>query len=317
MKREIKDFINANVFQRRAMVLCGFELETQSTDGMKANDEGELDEDSYYEAISEARDELLNELPSWLDIHGRNNDSMRERIEEIAYEHASESVDSSEYTRDSLSTIRDQVRWGSLSFVEVVKDGSVEGFEFRTVGGLKYLPFAKSLTALFKKFDHEIDDGCSFHVHLSIPGIKHQFGTQFQIALNEYIIEHQIRLPESVRERFKGAPNNQYISGLVGSKAKYSFTHAHHSGTWEFRCFGNVQSASEGMACLNLAIEAMAYAYEITHARTKYPITHGYSDSDIQDIFAVALHCQMPVSQVVRKRRSAEYQQNQSNAIPF
>lgn len=271
--KNIAEFVKANAMQRRLMVRCGFELETQSTG------ESELDECAYNDAVSDLVSELLNELPEWLP---RNE---RESMYDVAYDVASNRIDESDYR---ISQDHDSIEHliGNEN-IEVGSDNSVSGVEIRTVGGLKYFDFLKALKDTFS-IDHEIDTKCSFHIHLSIPGVKHSHGASFQQALNEYLIEHQGRLPATVQERFQGAPKNSYIKKLVESKEKYSFTYAHSQGTWEFRCFGNVQNVSEGMICLNLAIEALAYAYEVTQAGRKM-ITGNLSRDEVEELFVLSL----------------------------
>lgn len=271
--KNIAEFVKANAMQRRLMVRCGFELETQSTG------EPALDGEAYDNVVSARADELLNALPSWLPRRAREN------LTDMAYEVASEHIDMSDYyTSYDHEDIQNDI--GNEN-IEVGSDNSVSGVEIRTVGGLKYFDFLQALKDTFS-IDHVIDTKCSFHIHLSIPGVKHSHGASFQQALNEYLIEHQGKLPATVQERFRGAPKNSYIKKLVESREKYSFTFAHSQGTWEFRCFGNVQNVSEGMACLNLAIEALAYAYEVTQAGRKM-ITGNLSRDEVEELFIFAL----------------------------
>jgi hypothetical protein len=146
--------------------------------------------------------------------------------------------------------------------IEVGEDGSVEGFEFRTKGGLSYTQFKRAAEGIFK-LSHQIDTECSFHIHVGVKGIKHNYGPRMQAALVQYLIENISRVPASVRQRWVDVENNQYIKGLYESKSKYSFIHKHEQGTWEFRCFGNVKNARDAMQCLDLAIEAMQFAYSV------------------------------------------------------
>ncbi len=179
-------------------------------------------------------------------------------------------------------------------------DGSVSGPEFITKGnGTTASRFSSSLRQLFKNHTFKIDNGCSFHIHVSIPGITHKYGKLFQAYLMEYLLGQIHRLPESVKARWNGEVG--YFKPLI-SKEKYSFVHFHESlGTWEFRCFGNVQNHADGMRCLKLAVEAMQYAYQVQLKRRKSAVSShtDWSSHVLTDV----LKYRIPAVASIKERR--------------
>lgn len=149
----------------------------------------------------------------------------------------------------------------SAPHIEVGSDSSVRGGEIRTLGALKPQEFMAAAIALFKGHDFEIDTGCSFHIHLSVPGIKHSYGKHLQAEMMAYLLENQDRLPESVRERLKSDAIRFCQFKLDSDKMRA--VHGHPQRTWEFRLFGNVTTQHEAWRCLLLAIDAMRHAYRV------------------------------------------------------
>lgn len=149
----------------------------------------------------------------------------------------------------------------SAPHIEVGSDSSVRGGEVRTLGALKPQEFMAAAIALFKDHDFEIDTGCSFHIHLSVPGIKHTYGKRLQAEMMAFLLANQDRLPESVRTRLKS--NAIRYCHFKLSPDKFTAVHGHPQKTWEFRLFGNVTTAMEAWRCLLLAIDAMRHAYRV------------------------------------------------------
>jgi hypothetical protein len=148
--------------------------------------------------------------------------------------------------------------------VEGVSDGSVSGPEIRTIGpntASRFIECLRDVTGL----QIEVDTGCSFHIHLSVPGIQHSYGEQLQLAMYEYLLMNTHRLPDSVIHRWAASSKRDRYYQLRLSKEKFSFVHFHQAQrTWEFRCFGNVSEHDDGVKCLRLAVEALQYAYKIS-----------------------------------------------------
>lgn len=314
MNKTIQEFMNANAMTRRLMIRAGFELETQKTE---FDNDDNIDYDAASEAISEQAGNLFDEIPN--DVLDCLSDRIQTTIREAIYDSVSDSFDYGEYTVKDIDAIQSNINraikkeWLNHESktndlrprLNVGTDNSVDGVEIRTIDGLTYRQFYAAAKAAFS-LDHDIDTACSFHIHLSIPNVKHSFGDRFQLALVEYLIENVERLPANVQERFKKAPKNEYINGLLSSQKKYSFVHAHDQGTWEFRCFGNVQNTSEAMICLNIAIEAMNYAYQATKAGMA--LLTDKHDGDIAELFKECLTFTTPVSKKLREKRKISNQ---------
>lgn len=309
MNKSIQEFMNANAMTRRLLVRAGFELETQNTE---CNGLPDIDFDSAGEAISEQAANLFDEIPS--EVIDCLSDRLQSSIREAIHEAVSEDFDYSDYTASNIDNIQSDINraikkeWMNHESktdelcprLNVGTDNSVDGVEIRTIDGLTYRQFYAAAKAAFS-LDHDIDTACSFHIHLSIPNVKHSFGDRFQLALVEYLIENIERLPASVQRRFKNAPKNEYINGLLSSRKKYSFVHAHDLNTWEFRCFGNVKNSGEAMVCLNIAIEAMNYAYQATKAGMA--LLTDKHEGDIAELFRECLIDAIPVSKRLRQIR--------------
>ena len=274
----------------------GFELEFQALDGNTKNDlEGELDTDDIdsdalredaQEALSNQSDEdyiaclprygtntgvnnlvsiikrLLKEHISWSDIKDfpefsnivqDTEDSMLEGIEQDLLENDPERY----YGR---MPGRYDIDLGNLP-MELGDDGSVKGGEIRTRGGLTVTQFFKCLKQL-QAYDFTIDEGCSFHIHLSVPNVKHVYGREFQAEVMGYILNNYQRLPERVRERLDSEAKRWALPKV--STEKYTMVHFHETqNTWEFRLFGNIVNPHDAYQCLLLACEAMRHAYAV------------------------------------------------------
>lgn len=297
----LKIFALADFLKAKTLIRCGFELETQKSDGYTKNgreDGDDIDWDSANEAIGslvcERIDEysflrstcdnyldsshFLHNLPRETFIHvmeAANIGTLRDlcdaetsldfdEIYDAERDSIEEDFDYSEYRYEtSPADLFDYLP----NDIEIVLDQSVDGFEFRTEGPQEYSSFLHLASEVFK-INHEIDEGCSFHIHLSIPGVFHVSSVKFQKLLTEYILNHAETLPEGVLQRFKRC--NRFYAPSLKPTEKYSFVqrHSQHQ-TWEFRCFGNVQNAMEAKLCLDLAIKAMLYAYKVQHGLIK------------------------------------------------
>lgn len=198
---------------------------------------------------------------------------------------------------DGSYAVADEI---SAPHIEVGSDSSVSGGEVRTVGALKPTQFMAAATALFTGHDFEIDTGCSFHIHLSVPGVKHSYGPRLQGEMMTYLLENRHRLPESVQERLK--------SGAVRfcqfriDKDKMRAVHGHPQRTWEFRLFGNVTNAHDAWKCLLLAIDALRHAYQVQTRKTK-PICNTDVSDNLHDIAVAAIKNQRTLTQEIRYRK--------------
>lgn len=286
----ITKFATAPVYDAMKMILCAFELETQETEGVSTDGDNEdnFDEDSYNDAVSSRVSDIMNEsiwvtygycpalykiyqacggreafkkIAAALEVttlheYGELTDSVSD-IEENVQQSVEEDSDlRAEYThqgsQDDLPSLPDGLT--------VCDDGSVSGFEFKPDGPVTAKRFV-SLARQILDWRHKIDINCSFHIHLSVPGIEHNYGKQLQLAMSEYIIDQRDkgRFSKALEKRLMH--DSQYFN-IRGTTEKYNFVNFHNGfKTWEFRCFGNVSNISDASTCLIVAVEALQYAY--------------------------------------------------------
>jgi hypothetical protein len=294
-------FRDAPRIGRLALLTCGFELETQETEGHTwtgvAESETYLDEEAWADAVSSRVSEILGDVP------GHLPSSLLTRVEEAVRESVEEDIPQSDYEReaDPAEWMRDNYR--IPTDVQVGHDGSVSGFEFRTRGALTYMRFRRAAEGIYR-LSHDVDTECSFHIHLAVRGVKHQYGERMQMALVEYLTRNISRVPESVRTRW--TEDNQYISRLVSEAEKYSFIRFHPQGTWEFRCFGNVQSSADAMRCLDLAVDAMQFAYRAVSGQASLLADSMRNRSEWETAVKRSLRGSKKLDDVVAERPAAQ-----------
>ena len=294
---KIKQFAFDSLLEAKQAIRCGFELETQET-------EGYTESDCEDDGICEYRlDDLVDsdmedvDVKDLIDNHG-DDDSFFYNLDDIQFREVSKVLFDTEYPslnacakfdtideeyifnaerdsqRDYILENWSEYNEGSNGDPEdlisaprgmiIELDQSVSGFELRTDGPKKYSEFIRCANDVFK-MSHEIDVSCSFHIHLSIPGIRPLSGGHMVKRLTQYIIDHQSELPESVLERFRqvGKSAGRFFRPKVGSEGKSTAINCHSQGTWEFRCFGNVTNAADAKKCLDIAIRALHWAYRV------------------------------------------------------
>lgn len=287
MSRDLmKKFASANLVEMLGMIRCGFELEFQALDGKRKDDCVEYDFDEVdYDLLREDADEAMVEvsiqsiagsLPSdikafVISLDDNSNitwSEIREACQTLpAIAEALEKAEQSWRDMWMEHALHDDPgRYcpriepysdvGLPDNVELVDDGSVRGGELRTEGALTADQFLKALKETCK-LDLTVDTGCSFHVHLSIDGIRHGYGKNLQFYMMQYLVENFQLWPESVKRRID---KTRYYK-LEVSRDKYSMINFHPQKTWEFRIFGNVTDPLDGYRCLILACRAMQYAY--------------------------------------------------------
>lgn len=243
--------------------------------------------------------------------------NLRERVTEQLFESMYESLDSSDFVNARSpddSEAPDFFGINSNCF-DLESDGSVDGPEIKTKdGGVTPTQFVKFASQLFDKHDLAIDEGCSFHIHVSVQGVKHTFGKQFQADLYSYLIEHFDSLPATVKDRWLNEEKRNRYFELKISTDKFSFVNYHERcGTWEFRCFGNVTNTKDARTCMMLALNAMRYAYQCKLGLA----TRLIPDATNKDIVLLndALENSSSVTQTKRDVRKFQGRQLQSEAM--
>lgn len=202
-------------------------------------------------------------------------------------------------TCDGGETPRDII---SVKNIEVGTDASVRGGEARTVGALRPAEFLAAARALLDNYDFEIETNCSFHIHLSVPGVRHTYGRTLQAEMFAYILNNLARLPESVRERLNSESIRYCKFDL--SKDKFTAIHGHPLHTWEFRLFGNITSALDGYRCLLLAIDALRHAYRARLGKTAAMATDEFT-AETSKVAAKVLREKSTLQLAVRAQRLA------------
>jgi len=146
--------------------------------------------------------------------------------------------------------------------LELGEDGSVSGPEIRTRGPLTVQKFLKAANILCKN-KLEVGTGCSFHIHLSALGVRHQYSQKFQLSLIEGILRQFSQVPECVLQRWASGGLNEYFqTGLEPTKYRF-VAHRAEWNTWEFRCWGNINSAKDAAKALMISIRALRFAYRV------------------------------------------------------
>jgi hypothetical protein len=181
-------------------------------------------------------------------------------------------VDKNQYYKDGFRDLsREQLYvcqllgMGAHEVLSMSQDGSVAGIELKTHDeGVDYPTFMAAAERAMS-VQHTIDSRCSFHIHLSVPEVKHKYGRKFQRECIAYLVAHRDELPESVKSRF-ASPDwmSRYYSARL-DEDKYRLV-AFREYTWEFRGFGNVKTKADADTCVQLACRAMQHAYQVTTA---------------------------------------------------
>ncbi len=323
----IEKYRNASESERLSMVRLGFELETQQTEGLTwaTCESGEPDMDRMHEYATERAQEYATDIDEFFTyiedefIQSLNMLASRKKRELLAAVNINTlheacksgllTIDESDVIESMESTILDNVNSDDFcesgdigqhidipARIEAVNDSSVSGFEFRTIGGLELAEVKTAAENIFR-FDHKIDTKCSFHVHISIPGVKHQYGTELQAAMTEYLLINIAKIPDSIKQRW--ADDCGYFKPMI-SRDKYAFVHMHDQGTWEFRCFGNVKNSKDAETCFLLATEALQYGYKVVAGNiTLLKQISGVDNSRFRELCEDSMHQTIPLDLVV------------------
>jgi hypothetical protein len=146
------------------------------------------------------------------------------------------------------------------------EDGSVSGGEIKLKTPSTLIMAHKALIELSRNVnfsDLNIDTRCSFHIHISEKSMYKGYEKAMQVAMLQYIYENLDKVPKNILQRWGSANRNardRYFGYSLDS-AKYNFiSYRPDYGTWEFRCFGNIQSSDDGLICLRLAMAAYKWA---------------------------------------------------------
>jgi hypothetical protein len=257
---------------------------------------GELDEDEEVLAHmgSDASDvfEAINKLTGFCIqqvIGSLKSGPLRDKLEcawdsacsdwRDAWEENELDTNPEDYYPSKEAEVYDSLETNGLTraLIDCGDDQSVKGGEIRTVGPLKPMQFLSASQDLLENNDFTVDTGCSFHIHLSVPGVKHSYGVALQAEMTAYLLDNIKRLPHSVRNRLSSESCSKWAK-LRLSTDKFTAVHFHGQGSWEFRLFGNIDDSSDARRCLILAIESMQHAYRVKLGMTKALVVSKESD---------------------------------------
>jgi hypothetical protein len=234
------------------MVTCGFELETQRTMGLNRASPGQPDEAAFQRAVNNEVESYARSLGEYLDT------DLLSKLREKLQSGFATKWNRAEYTKPAKETVKQKMP----KSVEVVEDGSVNGFEMRTIGPRSVAEFRAEVAEVFA-VEHAVDYKCSFHIHVALTDVIHKYGANMQMALIDYILQHMDEVPAPVKERWAQRDwRTRYFNAILSAE-KYTFVNKHGQGTWEFRCFGNINTVEHAEACLKLAVRAMQHAYAV------------------------------------------------------
>jgi hemolysin activation/secretion protein len=115
---------------------------------------------------------------------------------------------------------------------------------------------------MFDNHSLTIDNNCSFHIHLSVDGVKHVYGQQTQAEMSAYLLKNIDEFPKSVQDRLR-TDATRWCEPRVSTE-KYTFINYNADfGTWEFRLWGNINNYQDAKKALFLSIRALKHAYRV------------------------------------------------------
>lgn len=171
------------------------------------------------------------------------------------------------------------------------RDGTVSGPEIQTKGGMTIDQTRNAARYLFSH-PMAVDSGCSFHIHMSIIDVQHKPSDSLQMHMIDYLMRNVSRIPTNVLKRWitrNSQDNCRYFSPKEPCTSRYAFVAFRTQEgdrkpiTWEFRCWGGIDTFEDADKCIQLTTEAY------THAHKQYVLLgkpYGRSrDALAQDLF--------------------------------
>ena len=269
-------------------ITCGFELETEATEGYNYEDTiSNLLDNELDGQVNEIMDAGVFEYPytfTWgtkeFQAAAQHPARFRNWLKEQGISSWDDAVEAGAISSSQCDCYRDQLMDNlrdeidvdlsdhfNVPNLEVIDDESVSGFEFITKGGLTPAKFADEVKNVFT-LRHTMSTRCGFHIHLKVKDINSKYNVPLRQHLTKYILDNADRLPDSVIERWAD-DNANYFFRPDDSARKFNFINFHGEyKTLEFRCFGNIRTADEAMTCFELAVESLIdyYKQQPTHS---------------------------------------------------
>lgn len=135
--------------------------------------------------------------------------------------------------------------------------------EYRTDHPCNYETMKKRVKDLFAQAgDCEVPTNGSCHVHVSVPGVKHQTSDDDSLLhccilfeLSQLVNE----FPECVHDRI--SDGDRYFGLSNTPREKFSCVHFHSQGSIEFRLFGHCDNSRDALECVRIAGTAFLRGY--------------------------------------------------------
>jgi hypothetical protein len=191
-----------------------------------------------------------------------------DKLDETLCAKAAEGIDKSKHIiRDCRCT--DKSSWGAMcktlkvnDQLHVKQDSSVSGGEITTKGPNTVAQCLSLTDFIFSNNDLSIDKGCSYHLHFSVEGMNHSYGSHIQSEAMRFLHEQlkQGKWGDFLEKRLN---NMQHYRPKIDSD-KYTLLNFNGEyNTWEFRIFGNVSNTADAADCFRLAIRSMRHVYQV------------------------------------------------------
>jgi hypothetical protein len=292
VNKQIHNFVNTPPEARAGLCTFGVELEFQSDERDEDAIEQEIqDYVNNADPLDYVGDQDLNDtwrncneyiiiLKLWsgfrgdveefFDDHDWFNCSYEDVMERI-YDSAREYVEENCACNDSHNV---------TSQYEVIDDQSVTGGEVRTEGGYQYDDFLEAAGEIISDISDGggyVDSDCSAHIHVKLGDIHHLYGKRLHRFIMEYLVLNRERLPQAVQNRLYRGGNRWIEPHVANGNDKYQWVHFHCQGTIEFRLFGNIDDVRDIKTCTDLALAALAYAYERRINEGEFELTTDYA----------------------------------------
>lgn len=235
--------------------------------------------------------QMIMNLPSWDGLEESYIDDAvengREEISNIAHENARGGEDY------SVGTVKNNLASTCSMMVGIERDSTVSGpeLQFPEDDGAEVDDVLFALHQFFRYYDVDVDQDCSFHIHVSFDEADDERGWReqgkpeerrfSQYLLLEYITSHISSVPTSVLTDRVGRRHSRFFALKIDND-KYRFI-ADRCGTWEFRFFGNIDNFPEANECITLAVNACRWAY---HPQTRQRFAHIRGRSDLNKLVA-------------------------------
>ena len=288
--KPVIDRLNSGVNPESILEELYYGVEIEFSDaGDLGREECPYDEDSAAESLNDQGADLLAHL-----FGESDNSAYRVYREMLRHSSLEDIIDSC--TRHSWSTLVDN----ELEAMRENWECNGDSGEFRDVSGWEHCEdgtsgivqeyktshpcrYAEMRTRIQRLFDEagsfHVPKNGSCHVHVSLPGVKHQTNTSdgdtsyLHCCILYELSQCAGLIPECVYDRIDH--DSHWFELNEGPNTKYTAVRFHPQGSIEFRLFGHCNSTSEAMECVKVAGIAFlrgyaryfAKAYEIKDVR--------------------------------------------------